>query len=143
MRLISVFNAHRRYRIRKKNVVQYVRRIVGKRNVEITVAFIDSRYIKSINQRYLNHNYVTDVISFVIERVPVLQGELYVNLDRAKHQAREYAVSFTNEVARLVIHGTLHLIGYSDETKSDREIMKTIEDEHVRHWFPEKQRKNT
>jgi rRNA maturation RNase YbeY len=106
------------------------------------VVFVDSHYCTSINRRYLNHNYSTDVLAFVLEKAPMLEGEIYVNLDRAKEQASEYRVSFANEVARLVIHGTLHLIGYDDRTATAHKKMKTIENKHVRHWFPGKQRKS-
>ncbi|MEK7249900.1 MAG: rRNA maturation RNase YbeY [Bacteroidota bacterium] len=136
MQRVLVFNAHRRYRIRKKLVEKYVRRVVGKRKTTVSVVFVDSRCCKSINKKYLNHNYVTDVISFTIEQTPTLEGEVYINLDRAKQQAREYDVSFANEVGRLVIHGALHLIGYEDQTESERKKMKTVEDKHVHYWFP-------
>lgn len=136
MQRVLVFNAHRRYRVRKKLVEKYVRRVVGKRKTNVSVVFVDSRYCKSINKKYLNHNYATDVISFTIEQTPMLEGEVYINLDRAKQQAREYDVSFANEVGRLVIHGALHLIGYEDQIESERKKMKTVEDKHVHHWFP-------
>lgn len=142
MQFISVFNAHPRYRIRKTNIEGYVRRIVGKKRSNITVVFVDSRYCTSINKKYLNHNYATDVISFAIEKTPTLEGEIYVNLDKARQEALEYTVSFANEVARLVIHGALHLIGYNDTTENERKTMKAAEDRHVRYWFPDRQRKN-
>ncbi len=133
---VTVINAHRRYRNPKKRIARYVQRVIGKKKANITVIFIDSRYSKAINRRYLNHNFTTDVISFALESTPVLEGEIYVNLDRAKMQAREYGVSFSNEAARLVIHGALHLIGYDDTTTRKRRVMKNIEDMHVQHWFP-------
>lgn len=133
---VTVINAHRRYRIPKKRIARYVQRVIGKKKANITVIFIDSRYSKAINSRYLNHNFTTDVISFALDSTPVLEGEIYVNLDRAKMQAREYGVSFSNETARLVIHGALHLIGYDDTTTRKQRVMKNREDMHVQHWFP-------
>lgn len=133
---VTVINAHRRYRIPKKRIARYVQRVIGKKKANITVIFIDSRYSKAINRHYLNHNFTTDVISFALESTPVLEGEIYVNLDRARMQAREYGVSFANEAARLVIHGALHLIGYDDATTRKQRVMKNIENMHVQHWFP-------
>ncbi len=132
---ISVFNAHRRYRIPKTRVEQYVKKVLGKKKGAVSVVFVDSHRCKSINRNFLGHNFVTDVISFTLEIPPALEGEIYVNLDRAKQQAKEYEVSFANEVARLVIHGTLHLIGYDDVRASDAKKMKVIEDANVRYWF--------
>jgi rRNA maturation RNase YbeY len=134
-RFVSVFNAHRVYRVEKKKVQAYVKRALGKMPAAISVVFIDSQRCKTINRTFLDHNYVTDVISFTLETRPVLEGEIYVNLDRAKQQAREYGVSFSNEVARLVIHGTLHLLGHDDATPIRRKKMKAVENEHVQFWF--------
>ncbi|MBX2989985.1 MAG: rRNA maturation RNase YbeY [Bacteroidetes bacterium] len=133
---VTVINAHRKYRLPKKRIERYVQRVMGKRKSDITVIFIDSRYSKAINTRYLNHNYSTDVISFALESTPVLEGEIYVNLDKARKQAREYGVSLSNEAARLVIHGALHLIGYDDTTTRTQRVLKNMEDLHVQHWFP-------
>lgn len=140
---VSVFNAHRKYRISHKRVEGYVQRVTGVRKSDISVIFVDSRYCKSINKKYLNHNSETDVISFTIETKPVLEGEIYINLDQAKKQAEEFGVNFSNEVARLVVHGALHLIGYDDKTKRDRQRMNLVQERHVRHWFPVTQRKRT
>jgi len=86
-----------------------------------------------MNRRFLDHDYVTDVISFPLgeEHEPGAQAEIYVNLDRAKSQAREYRVSFADETRRLLIHGTLHLMGYSDDTPRQKARMTRREDFHL------------
>jgi probable rRNA maturation factor len=61
----------------------------------------------------------------------VIEGEVYVNLDRARMQAREYGVGFADEVCRLVVHGTLHLFGYDDGTVARERHMKRREDRYV------------
>jgi probable rRNA maturation factor len=141
MQTVLVFNAHRRYRIKKKLVEGYVKRVLGRRKGQVSVVFVDSHRCKSINRTFLHHNYVTDVISFTLEESSLLEGEVYVNLDRAKHQAKEYGVGFSDEVARLVIHGVLHLIGYNDMTGAERKRMRAREDEHVRRMLPDARRK--
>jgi rRNA maturation RNase YbeY len=70
-----------------------------------------------------------------LEIRPALDGEVYVNLDRARKQARDYSVSFGNEVARLVIHGTLHLAGFDDSAPRTAARMKAEEDRQVQYWF--------
>ncbi len=112
-----------------------MKRVLGQRKACVSIVFVDSQRCKSINRTFLGHNFVTDVISFRMEPPPGLEGEIYVNLDRAKQQAEEYNVSFANEVARLVIHGTLHLIGCDDVNPGDAKKMKLLEDAHVRYWF--------
>jgi len=139
MTRVQVFNAHPRYRLRHDSVQRYVRRVLrtaGTHRASISVVFLNSRSTRTLNREYLGHDYSTDVISFSLEDGVNLEGEVYVNLDRARTQARTYGVSFWNEVARLVIHGTLHLLGYDDRTPRLREEMRKEEDGQVRHWFP-------
>ena len=88
------------------------------------------------NSRY---DYPTDIITFPLED-EVLDGELYISLDTAARQAKEYGVSLTNELMRLVAHGTLHLVGYDDATDQQRKEMSRLEDNYIqlsllRQWF--------
>jgi rRNA maturation RNase YbeY len=91
--------------------------------------------IRSLNRRFLRHDSSTDVLAFPLGDQDVLEGEIYVNLDRARNQAARYRVSFAEELARLIIHGTLHLAGYDDSGTSAARRMKRIEDQYVNHWF--------
>lgn len=127
---VSVFNAHPRTRIRKAPVRRAVRRVLrgeGVQRASVDVVFIDRHYCRRINRRFLGHDTSTDVISFPLE-ADRLEGEVYINLDRARRQAREYGVSAANEIARLVIHGTLHLAGYDDMTERTARAMRRKED---------------
>ena len=138
MAVARVFNAHPTKQVRTEPIVRYVRRILraeGYPRGEVAVVAVDSRFCRRLNRRYLGHDRVTDVISFVIEKGVLLQGEVYVNLDRARSQAREYGVPEVHELARLVIHGTLHLVGYDDRDARRARQMKAAEERHLGHWF--------
>ena len=129
---VSSFNAHRRHRRRKKEAERCVRSILkaeGITRAEISVVYIDDRYSRSINKKYLRHDASTDVLAFPLEEGETLEGEIYVNIDRARRQAREFGVSLANELGRLVIHGTLHLAGYEDRTPRGAGTMRRKEDE--------------
>jgi rRNA maturation RNase YbeY len=89
----------------------------------VSVVFIDSRRSRTLNRQYLGHDWVTDVISFPLAKDPVIDGEVYVNLDRARTQADQLGLSYGNEVLRLVVHGVLHLLGYDDRTPVRRRRM--------------------
>lgn len=135
---VRVSNGHPRYRIGHAKIKRCVTRTLrdgGQKRATIGIVFIDSGPMRTLNRRYLRHDRTTDVISFGLEAGVNLEGEVYVNLDRARTQAREYRVSFGNEVARLVIHGTLHLLGYDDRTNRLRRVMKVEEGRQVGHWF--------
>ena len=94
----------------------------------ISVIFVDNRFIRRVNRKFLDHDAVTDVISFPFRDGMGPDAEVYVNLDRARSQAKDYRVTYTEEVRRLLIHGTLHLIGYTDATKRNRVKMRKRED---------------
>ncbi len=135
---VAVTNGHRRYRLNKKVTGGYVRRVLklaGKRDAFISLVFVDSTLIRRLNREYLRHDVVTDVLAFPFGDAGFLEGEIYVNVDRARQQAWSYRVPFGAEIARLVIHGTLHLAGYDDGKPSLARIMKREEDRHVSYWF--------
>ena len=87
-----------------------------------------------MNAAYLKRRRTTDVLSFPLSDSPdpLLEGEVYVNVDCARRQARRYGVTFRNEVARLVIHGMLHLLDYDDKRESEKRKMTRLEDAHLR-----------
>jgi rRNA maturation RNase YbeY len=119
-------------------IVAYVRRVLRKekqRHASLTVIFVDSRNCRRLNRQFLSHDYITDVLSFCLEQGKRLEGEIYVNLDRARQQSRSYSVSFSHEVARLVIHGALHLVGYEDKRTADADAMRREEEKHLAYWF--------
>lgn len=107
-------------------------------NVSITIIFTDNNSIQEINKNYRNKDYATDVISFAyrenpfpgIEQGVENLGDIYLSLEKAVSQAKEYQVTFYEEVKRLLIHGVLHLIGYDHERSKEDEIeMQNKEDE--------------
>ena len=130
---VEVFNAHRR-RIRRRAVTAAVRGVARgerRRRGAFSVVFQGDRATAAMNRRYLGHAGSTDVISFSLGEGTAVEGEVYVNLDRARAQARAYRVGFGEEVCRLVVHGTLHLLGEDDRTAAARRRMKRKEDAYV------------
>jgi probable rRNA maturation factor len=135
---VDVMNAHPRYRIARKPLVAYVRhalRAQGWTRHRVTVVLHDQRASRALNARWLHHREPTDVISFVLEQGSRPEGEVYVNLDRTRAQARYYGVRFGHELARLVIHGVLHLTGMEDRTARERTAMRRREDALLTRWF--------
>jgi probable rRNA maturation factor len=100
------------------------------RTAEIHVVFVSDKMIHQMNKKFLSHNYVTDVITFPLEEQP-LQGEIYISLETAKRQAAEFRVTQLNEIARLAVHGTLHLLGYNDHTVEERQAMTNQENRMI------------
>ncbi len=135
---VAVINSHRSHRMRSQPIAKYIRRVLRKskqRKASVNAIFVDSRVMRQLNRKYLSHDYGTDVLSFCLEKKGTLEGEIYINLDRARQQAKAYKATFPNEVARLVIHGALHLVGYDDKGRTKAAIMKREEEEHLSYWF--------
>jgi len=129
--IVDIVNAHPRFRVRGALAIRYVRGVLRRARPSrgmITVVFVDDRTSRRLNRRYLAHDRPTDVIAFPLGEEPNLEGEIYVNLDKARRQARTYHVTTANEIARLIIHGTLHLLGYDDRTRLKARRMKARED---------------
>ena len=103
----------------------------GKELSSLAIVFTHDRFIKKINREFLRHDYSTDVIAFPLGEEGGVEGEIYINLDAAKRQAREYNVTYTMEAERLLIHGVLHLLGYTDTTARKKENMSKREDMYL------------
>lgn len=131
--MIFVTNNHQSFRFPKRETFRAIQTVLeyeSVRSFQVSVVFVGSRFIRRINRRFLQHDYVTDVIAFPLgeRKGAPREGEIYVNLDRAKSQAREYAVPFFEETRRLIIHGTLHLLGYADSSARKKAQMTRRED---------------
>jgi probable rRNA maturation factor len=133
---ITVGNAHPSYRRRTGDVRRIARSVLRKehcRAADLGIIFINDRRMRALNAEYLRHYYTTDVLSFPLSGrdAVCLEGEIYVNLDQARRQSLEYGVSFRQEIYRLVIHGTLHLLGYHDTTRREKERMTRFENSYL------------
>ncbi|HSA59839.1 MAG TPA: rRNA maturation RNase YbeY [bacterium] len=89
---------------------------------DVNLLLVGDREIQKINRRYLHHDYATDVIAFEMKEHGVF-GDIVVSTDAAKRQAREEGHSVLTETTILVVHGMLHLLGYRDKKKKDRDRM--------------------
>ena len=108
-------------------------------NGEIRFIFVDDDHIQNLNQKYLSHDSPTDVISFALEsNGNLLDGEVYISVERASEQAQEYQTDLEGEISRLAIHGTLHLLGYDDDTENGRREMREKEDTYLHRLEPKR-----
>lgn len=106
----------------------------GAEPVYIGVILTDHETVLDLNRTYLQHDYLTDVLSFDLsesEDAHAIEGEVYVDLDTALERHEEFGVSFEEEVRRYVIHGVLHLLGYDDATPEEKAAMHALEDKYL------------
>jgi probable rRNA maturation factor len=98
----------------------------------ISIAVVDDPTMRELNRRYLNHDYNTDVLSFLLDESDGrLDGEIIVSADTAIMRASEFAWSADDEMLLYVIHGTLHLTGYDDHSDVDRGRMRRKEMQYL------------
>ncbi|MBX3256576.1 MAG: rRNA maturation RNase YbeY [Chitinophagaceae bacterium] len=98
--------------------------------------FCSDAYLLQINKEFLNHHYYTDIITFELSAMPqMVQGEVYISVDRVKENAQEMKTSFKNELHRVIFHGALHLCGYKDKLKEDIITMRRKEDRLLDLYF--------
>jgi len=94
----------------------------------LEINFTNSEKIREINREYLNHYYSTDILSFnYSEDISILDGEIIISLDDARNNSKKFKVPFNQEIARLVLHGVLHLIGFDDNNRFNKIKMKRME----------------
>ena len=113
-----------------RRITEFVCRKEKVKNAELSFVIINDSTIRTINRKFLKHDYVTDVITFPLEHRQV-NAEIYINVQQAKRQARENGVTIKNEMTRLVVHGTLHAIGYDDTTEVSKKNMDSIQERYV------------
>ena len=110
----------------------------NKKEGHINYIFCDDEYILEINKQYLDHDYYTDIISFVYSVGNELNGDIFVSIERVKENATDFNATFDDELKRVIIHGILHYCGYKDKSEEEEALMRSKEDEktkmfHVEH----------
>ena len=95
---------------------------------EINYIFCSDDYLHKLNVEYLNHDTLTDIISFDYSVGKKLHGDIYISVDRVKENAKEFKVSFVSELSRVMVHGILHYCGYKDKSDEEKELMRCKED---------------
>lgn len=103
-----------------------------KRIGELTFVFCSDAYLLDINKQYLNHDTYTDIVTFdSSEEEEVISGDIFISIERIRENAEKFGVTERDELHRVIIHGVLHLCGYYDKNKEDKELMTSKENEYL------------
>ena len=95
---------------------------------EVSIVFCDDHFLHKLNVEFLDHDTLTDVISFDYSIGKEIHGEIFISIERVKENSLIYDTVFEDELHRVIIHGVLHYCGYNDKTKKEADIMRTKED---------------
>ncbi|HSD06619.1 rRNA maturation RNase YbeY [Flavobacterium sp.] len=103
----------------------------NKKEGEINYIFCDDEYLHKINVEYLNHDTLTDIISFDYTVGNEISGDIFISTERVLDNSKDYNTSFDNELKRVIVHGILHYCGYKDKSENDETVMRSKEDEKL------------
>ena len=119
--------------MRLRDVAKTILRDAGVHGGSLSIAIVDDATIHVMNREYLQHDYPTDVLSFLLEEdLKEFEGQVVVSSETAIQNANEYGWRAEEELLLYVIHGTLHLAGYRDKTEADRAAMRQAEVQALR-----------
>ncbi|HEY0669402.1 MAG TPA: rRNA maturation RNase YbeY [Sphingobacteriaceae bacterium] len=134
---INFFSEDIPFNLKKKNAIKkWIRNTIvaeDQKLNELTFIFCSDEYLLNINRSYLNHDTYTDIITFDNSDKPgFLTGDIFISIDRICDNAKKFKVSEVDELHRVMIHGVLHLLGYSDKTQPAKAKMTAKEDEYLK-----------
>lgn len=98
---------------------------------EVNYIFCDDAYLHKLNVEFLNHDTLTDIISFDYSVGKTIQGDIFISVERVEHNAELFDTTFENELHRVIIHGILHYCGYKDKTDNEKKVMRSKEDTYL------------
>jgi len=114
-------------------ISHWIKSVFSEENCEfVTINFIfcSDTYLHELNIKYLQHDTLTDVITFAYSKTPV-EGDIFISIDRIIENAKIYGVDTLTELYRVMVHGILHLIGYNDKTTEEQELMRNMENKYL------------
>ena len=102
---------------------------------DIIIHWVNDDELLEMNNRFLNHNYYTDIITFDYSRGKKISGELFISEDRVVENAYKETIPFEQERDRVIAHGVLHLLGFKDKTEQEQEEMRLKEDQFLKELY--------
>jgi rRNA maturation RNase YbeY len=128
-----VFNYETNFILKEENSLQdWIKNIIDENGFEvgeINYIFCDDEYLHKLNVEFLDHDTLTDIISFDNTLGKLLNGDIFISIDRINDNAKDFKVSFEEELHRVMIHGVLHYMGFKDKTDDDKKEMRNRENQ--------------
>jgi len=94
----------------------------------VNIIFVNDEKILEINQKYLNHDYLTDILTFNYNTEKLISGDIYISIERVEENAQKFNCTFQTEILKVIVHGFFHLLGFDDKTKTQKTVMRNLEE---------------
>jgi rRNA maturation RNase YbeY len=124
----------------KRNLSSFLKDLVLQyldvKKIDISYIFCDDAYLLEKNRQFLNHDTLTDIITFDLsEKDTELVSEIYISIDRIRENAGKFRIDYRTELHRVIFHGALHLCGFKDKKKEDKALMTEMENDCLKKYF--------
>lgn len=133
--MISFISIEISYNLKNKlKVRSWVKSIINKEGKvagDITYVFCNDEYLCKMNKKYLEHNTLTDIITFDYSEKDKLSGDICISIERIRENAVGFQTTFNEELGRVMAHGVLHLAGFKDKSSEDIRLMRAKEDYYL------------
>lgn len=131
-----LFNYVNNFSLENEEVIaNWIIKVLGKEGFEcggVNYVFCDDEYLHKLNVKYLNHDSLTDIISFDDSMDKNIAGDIFISIERVAENAKSFEVSFNEELHRVMIHGILHFMGYKDKTEEESQRMRQKENNAIK-----------
>ena len=117
-----------------ENYIKWIKDVIIEENKElgeVNYIFCDDKYLLEKNINYLDHDTLTDIITFSYCEGNMISSDIMISVERVMENSSIFENSFSEELNRVVVHGILHLVGYNDKTEEEKKIMREKEDYYV------------
>lgn len=114
------------------NWISNVIKSEGFKEEDINYIFCDDDYLFKLNVEFLKHDTLTDIISFDYSVGKIIQGDIFISIERVTDNAKDFNVAFLDELHRVMVHGILHYCGYKDKTEDEERMMRSKENHYLK-----------
>lgn len=135
---VRFFSEEIQFKLRHPRITStWIKKSIGKEKGalgDLNFIFCSDAHLLSINQQYLNHNTLTDILTFdnrTDDQSVLIEGDIFISIERVEENASSLGIPFDTELHRVLIHGVLHLLGYNDKKKADKALMRKKEEAYL------------
>ena len=133
--LVTLTNASGSHYKGRESILSSSKKALQKEGIKhgrVDIILLNDKDLRKLHKEWMNDGSSTDVITFPLIEEPPIHAEIYISIDTARKQSKDYGVTLKNELCRLAVHGALHIAGYDDATPTQRHAMHQLENRYIK-----------